>query len=164
MDNPLLVGVLHRLADRHEELETLPGRELGLVAEIQERQAVDQLHDEKGLPVRRQTAVEHLGDVGVVHERERLPFLLEPLQHGPRVHSRLDELEGDFAFHGLGLLGDPDFAHAPFADSSFKLVAPRNDDAGFCALLADGRAREHRRWINLRRDDFGDIAAKRPCI
>ena len=34
VDDPLLVGVLHRLADRHEQLQPLPGREPGLVAEL----------------------------------------------------------------------------------------------------------------------------------
>ena len=38
------------------------------------------------------------------------------LQHGPRVHAGLDELQRDFAFDGFGLLGDPDFTHAAFAD------------------------------------------------
>ena len=48
MDDPLLVGVLHRLADRDEQLQPLPGRQLVLVAVLGDRHALDQLHDEVG--------------------------------------------------------------------------------------------------------------------
>ena len=116
MDDALLVGVLHRLADRHEQLQPLLGRQLGLVAELRQRQAVDQFHDEERLAGRCQAAVEDAGDVGMVHHRQRLPFLLEAGQHGPGIHAGLDELEGDLAFDGFGLFGDPDLAHAAFAD------------------------------------------------
>ena len=81
-----------------------------------QRQAVDQLHDEERLAGRREAAVEDLGDVGMVHQRQRLPLLLEALQHGFGVHAGLDQLERHLALDGLGLLGDPDLAHAPFAD------------------------------------------------
>ena len=83
MDDPLLMRVLHGLADRHEEFEAILRREPQLVAELVERQAVDQLHHEERLAVGRHAGVEHLGDVGVVHHRQRLALLLEALA-GPR--------------------------------------------------------------------------------
>ena len=83
----------------------------------------------KGWPSGRQAAVEDAGDVGVVHHRQRLPLLLEALQHGPGIHAGLDELERDLAFDGLGLLGDPDLAHAAFADLLHEGVTAGDDDA-----------------------------------
>ena len=127
MDDALLVGVLHRLADRHEQLQPLLGRQPGLVAELGQRQAVDQFHDEERLARRRQAAVEHAGDVGVIHHGQRLPLLLEARQHGLGVHAGLDELERHLAFDGLGLLGDPDLAHAAFADLLLQRVAAGDD-------------------------------------
>jgi hypothetical protein len=59
-----------------------------------------------------------------------LPLGFEAGQHGLRVHARLDELERDLAPHRPGLLGDPNRAHAAFADFFEQLVAARDDGAG----------------------------------
>ena len=99
------------------------GVSFDLVAELAERQAVHQLHHEKRLAGGREAGVEDLGDVGVVHHRQGLAFLLETLQHRSRIHAGLDQLEGDLAPDGLGLLGDPDLAHAPFADFLLERVS-----------------------------------------
>ncbi len=122
--------MLHRLADGHEELEPLFRCEPGLVAEPRQRRAVDQLHDEERLTRRCEAAVEHLGDVGMVHHRQRLPLLLESLEHGFRVHPGDDQLERDPALDRLGLLGGPDLSHAAFADFLPERVTTRDDDAG----------------------------------
>ena len=84
----------------------------------------------KGRPIRRQAAVENAGDVGMVHQGQGLPLLLEALQHGLGVHAGLDELQRDLAFDRLGLLGDPDLAHAAFADLLHQRVAAGDDRAG----------------------------------
>ena len=46
VDDPLLMGVLDRLADRHEQLQPLARRQLLLVAVLRDRHALDQFHDE----------------------------------------------------------------------------------------------------------------------
>src|SRR5206468_3831339 len=46
MDDALLMGVLHRLANGGEQFQPFADAELGIVAELGERQAVDKLHDE----------------------------------------------------------------------------------------------------------------------
>jgi hypothetical protein len=74
--------VLDGLADVDEKLETLANPKLGLVAEHIQRQSVHEFHHEVGAPVCREAAVEHSGDVGMVHQRQRLPLLLETGQHG----------------------------------------------------------------------------------
>ena len=56
------------------------------------------------------------GDVGVVHQGQRLPLGLEPGDHLLRVHARLDDLQRHLAADGRRLLGHVDDAHAPFAD------------------------------------------------
>ena len=73
------------------------------------------------IPTRR-AGVEHLGDVRVVHQRQRLPLRLEAGEHLLRVHARLDELERHQPLDRLGLLGHLDRAHAPFADLLDELV------------------------------------------
>ena len=128
MDDPLLVSVLHGLANRHEKLQALFRSQLHLVAKLVQRQAVNQFHHEERLAVRGQSGVEHPGDVRVIHHRQRLAFLLKALQNGSRVHARLDELERDSSLHRLGLFGHPDLTHAAFADFFLQRVATRDED------------------------------------
>ena len=122
VDDPLAVGVLHGLADREEQVQPLAGRELLLIAVVDDRDALDQLHDEVRPAALRRAGVEDAGDVGVVHQREGLPLGLEAGDDVARVHPRLDDLERDLAAHGLLLLGDEHQAHAPLADLLHQLV------------------------------------------
>ena len=50
-----------------------------------------------GRPASVVPGVEHLGDVRVVHQGQRLPLGLEAGDHLPRVHARLDDLQRDHA-------------------------------------------------------------------
>ena len=123
MDDPLGVGVLDGLADRHEERQALGDAQAGVVAVLRDGDALDVVHDDEGPAALGLAAVEHLGDVGVVHQSQGLALHLEARQDGPRVHPRLDELHGHLAADRLDLLGRPDRAHAPFADCLEQLVA-----------------------------------------
>ena len=67
-------------------------------------------------------AVEHLRDVGVLHDGKCLTLRLEPGDHLFAVHARLDELESDLAFHGLGLLGQVHDAQTAFSQGVQDLV------------------------------------------
>ena len=116
VDNPFLVGMLHRLADLHEQIEPGRDRQPPLVAVLRQRNAVHQLHDEIGATIFGRAAVEHFGDIRMVHQRQRLALGFKPGQHGLGSHAGLDQLEGDHSPHRLALLGHPDRAHAPFAD------------------------------------------------
>ena len=66
--------------------------------------------------------VEDLGDVRVVHQGQGLPLGLEPGDHLPRVHPRLDHLQGDPPADRLGLLGHEHHAHPALADLLQQLV------------------------------------------
>ena len=52
-----------------------------LVAELGDRDAVDQFHHEEGPPALGRPGIEHLGDVGMVHHRQGLPLGLEAGDH-----------------------------------------------------------------------------------
>ena len=84
-------------------------------------------------------AVEHLGDVGVVHQRQGLPLGLEPGDHLPGVHARLDDLQGDLAADRLGLLGHEDDAEAALADLLQQLVRADHRAGALRGGLVDGR-------------------------
>ena len=122
VDDPLLVGVLDRLADRHEQLQPLARRQVVVVTVLGDRHAVDQLHDEVGPARFRGPGVEDAGDVDMVHHRQGLALGLEAGDDLAAVHAGLDHLERDLALDGLGLLGHADGAHAAFADLLEQLV------------------------------------------
>ena len=62
------------------------------------------------------TRIQHFGDVGVIHQRERLPFGLEPGDDTPGVHARLDDLQGDPPANRLFLFGHENDTTTALAD------------------------------------------------
>ena len=99
-----------------EQFQPLAWRKLLLVAIFSDRHALDQFHHKVGPTGVSRTGVEHLGDIRMVHHRQCLPLGLEPGNHLPGIHSRLDDLQRYLARNRLGLLGHVDDAHTPFAD------------------------------------------------
>src|SRR5207237_7580317 len=96
-DDALLVGVLNGPTDVGEQLEPVAHAEAGLIAELGDRDPLDQFHDEVGPAGVGRAGVEDAGDVRVVHHGQRLALGLEAGDHGPRVHAGLDALECDAA-------------------------------------------------------------------
>ena len=155
MDDPLLVGVLHGLADRDGQLEPLAKRQPALVAELGDRDALDQLHHEVGASLLGGAGVEHLGDVGVVHQGQRLAFRTEAGQDLAAVHAGLDELQRHRAPHRLGLLGHVDRAHPTLADRLEELVGADHRAGVLVICRIDGGAipllepyAPEGRWVN----------------
>src|SRR5206468_4042768 len=99
----LLVGVLHGPADVQEQFQPVVDRQVVLVAEVRDRNAADQLHDEIRSAAVGRAGIQDAGDVGVVHQRQGLPFHLETGHDLPGGHARLEDLESHFAADGLGL-------------------------------------------------------------
>ena len=132
---PFWCGVLHRPADREEQLQPLAGRQLVLVAELGDRDALDQLHDEVRAARVGGARVEDAGDVRVVHQGQRLPLGVEAGEDLAAVHAGLDDLQGDEPPHRVGLLGHVDRAHAPLADRLQELVGA---DDGTGPLISRG--------------------------
>jgi hypothetical protein len=79
---PFLVRVLHGLANRHEQFQPLPRRQLARGRRIGVSVGPrTEFHHEERLAGRRQAGVVDLRDVRVVHQRQRLPLLLEAREH-----------------------------------------------------------------------------------
>ena len=146
VDDPLLVGVLDRPADRDEQLQPLAGRELGFVAVLGDRDAVDQLHHEEGPAGAGGPGVEDFGDVGMVHQGQRLALGLEPGDDLAGVHAGLDDLERDLAADGRLLLGHVDDAHAAFADLLEQLVRSDPRTGAFGERAGDRVVARRRAW------------------
>ena len=80
-----------------------------------------------GWPASVRAAVVDAGDVGVVHQGQRLPLGVEPGQHRARVHADLDQLERHLPLDRLSLTGPVDGAHPPLAED-FEQRVPAGDD------------------------------------
>ncbi len=127
MNDPPLVRVVNARAGLLEESQSLTGAESLLVAVLVDRYTRHVLHDEEGLATRCGPGIEDLGDRRVIHHRQGLTFGLEPRHDLPRVHAVPDHLEGDVAFHGLGLPGEPDLSHAALAQLAQQTVGADHD-------------------------------------
>ena len=134
VDDALLMRVLDRMADRNEEFQPLARSQPLLVAILGDRQALDQLHGEVGPAAFGRARIKHLGNVRMVHDRQRLPLGLETGDDLAGVHARLDDLQRHPTHHRLALLGHVDHAHAALANLLQQLVG-----ADLCARLFEGR-------------------------
>ncbi len=129
VDDPFLMGMLDSLADVDEQLQSLFGGQLVLVAELGDGQALDQFHDEVRPAARRLPRVEDFGDVRVVHQGQGLPFRLETGADLSGVHARLEDFQGHLAANGIVLLSHEDDAETALANLLQKLELT-NDAAG----------------------------------
>ena len=93
--------------------------------------------------------IEHLGDVRMIHHRQRLALGFEAGDDLLGVHAQLDDLERDAAAHRFLLLGHVDHAAAAFADFLEQFVA------------ADAVAQCHR--FSDRRCGGGEVAGHQPA-
>ncbi len=88
--------------------------------------------------------IEHLGDVGMIHDGQRLPLRLEPGDDLLGVHARLDDLQRHAPPHRLGLLGRIHHTAPAFAHALQKFVAPERLADGLIGRVSevelDGRA------------------------
>src|SRR5262245_61468456 len=75
VDDPLLVSVLDGAANGYEQFHALLDSQLLLVAELSQRIAADEFHYEEWPAESRRSPIVDLGDIRMLHERERLPLL-----------------------------------------------------------------------------------------
>ena len=68
-----------------------------------------------GRPLAGRAGVEDLGDVRVVHHRQRLALVVEAGQHLGGIHPELHNLKSHAPANGLKLFGQVNGAHTPFA-------------------------------------------------
>ncbi len=160
MDHPLLVRVLHRLADLREQFQTFRHLQVVQVAVIGDRDPLHTLHHEVRTSVGGCAGIQHPGDVRVIHHRQRLTLRFEAGHDLLGVHPQLDDLERDAAAHRLGLLRQVDDPHATLAD---PLEDPVGTDLGRVGVKAGGGRPSRpagRRRIALVSQDRLDLTAE----
>src|ERR1051325_9125156 len=91
------MGALDRLAHRDEEAQPLTRGKLVFVAELGDRDPLDQFHHEIRAPAAGRAAIQYPADVWVIYHGARLPLRFETAHDLFRVHSELDDLEGALA-------------------------------------------------------------------
>ena len=122
MDDPLLMGMLHRLADGDEQLQPLAQREVAFIAILGDGDALNQLHHEVGPAGVGGAGVQHLGDVAVVHQGQGLLFCLEAGNDLRLSMPAFRILSATAPPHRLLLLGQEHHAKTAFADLLQQLV------------------------------------------
>src|SRR5947208_1351039 len=124
MDNALLMRVLNSMANLNEQIETLGGIEMILVAILRDSDAADQFHHEIRATGIGRAGVEHLSGVRMIHHRECLALSFEPGDHVAGIHPEFDDLQRHPAPDRLGLFGDVHRATTALAELLANLVAP----------------------------------------
>ncbi len=94
MNDTFLVGMVHSIADRHKQFQTLPSAQPVLITVLGNRNPFDQFHHEIGPARLRCPGVENPGDVGMVHHGQDLSFGLKTGHDFPGVHAQFDDLQG----------------------------------------------------------------------
>src|SRR5271166_1015777 len=93
MDDSLLVRMLNGPADLNEQLEPLGGGQLVLVTVVGDADALHQFHYKERPAGVRGARIEDFGNIGMVHERQRLTLGLETRHYLLGVHAQLNDLE-----------------------------------------------------------------------
>jgi hypothetical protein len=130
-----VVGVLHTVADLHEQLEAFAGRQSVAVAVPGDGFTLDKLHREVGAAAFRLAGVEHPGDVRMAHHRQCLALGLESSDDLSGIHPGLDDLEGHSPTNGLFLLGLVHGTHSALADlleDAVRADSPGGTGVGEC--------------------------------
>ena len=135
MDDPLLVRVLDGLANLDEQIEPIFGGEIVLVAVVSDADTAHQFHHEVGPAHIGRARIEHLGNVRMIHHRQRLTLRFEPGDDLLGVHAQLDDLERHATPYWLRLIGHIHHAAATFADPLQKFVATEGRADGFIGCI-----------------------------
>src|SRR5258708_14316147 len=89
------------------------------------------LHHQVWLGTLSRPRVKHSSDRGMFHNREGLSFRLKASGNSVVVGSAPNQLQGDVAFHGSGLLGKPDLSHTTFAELFQQPLRTDQSSRGF---------------------------------
>ena len=131
VDDSFLVGMLHRVAHLDEQIQSLFRCQVLGIAILGDVNALDEFHDEVGTPRLRRARIQYLGDIGMVHHRQRLTLGFEASNHLLRIHTKLDDLECDSPANGFLLVRHVHRAEPAFADELEELVAANGGPGPF---------------------------------
>src|SRR5262245_59270046 len=115
--------MLDRVADLHEQIQPLSGGKIFLMAELSVAAPRYHFNTKLRRPTYLPPPSEHLCNIRMLHQRQRLPFSLEAGDHFLSVHAQLNNLEGDPAADRLGLLGHINDPATALADLLEQFVA-----------------------------------------
>jgi hypothetical protein len=151
------------------KFQALARGEVLLVAVAGDRHALYQLHHEVRPTRLGRAGVEHLGDVRMLHQRQRVLLRREASDHLPAVHPGFDEFQRDHAPDRVRLLGHVHGAHASFADLLEELVRADRRAGLFvsCRFKHDRSAGDGRRFqkaadLHVRAEQSLDSTAQSP--
>src|SRR5688500_14373326 len=116
MNDSLLMRMLNGIADRDKKIEPLPRPQTILVTKFRDSNSAHQLHHEKWTTKFGHARIENFRDIWVIHQRERVPLLLETRDHFLAVHARLDDFQRHAPPDRLHLLRHPDRPKAALAN------------------------------------------------
>ena len=133
--------MLHGPADVDEQLQPLAVRQADFVAVVGDGDAPDEFHHEERPAAVGRAGIEHPGDVGVLHQRQGLPFGFEAGDDFFGVHPRLEDFDGDHPADRCGLLGHEDGPERPLTDLLQQLVGADHCTRRFGDGLAAGKRR-----------------------
>src|SRR5262249_43134165 len=124
VDDALLVGVMHCLADRGEQVHALANAQLVEVAVLGDWNTRDILHHEVRPSLFAGAGVKDSCDMRVIHYCQRLALRIEARHYFCRAHSQLDDLQRCLPADGVLLLGQVDSSHATLSKHSDDPVSP----------------------------------------
>ena len=81
VNDTFLMSVMDGGTHIDHQIQTFANVHLFLVAELGDGQSPHQFHDEVGPVIGGHSRIENLGDIGMIHQRDRLSFGLEPSDH-----------------------------------------------------------------------------------
>jgi hypothetical protein len=140
--------VLDSPADLHEKFQPFSGREIIFVAKAGDFYTANQLHDEEWPTGIGRASIQHLGNIGVVHQRQGLALGLEAANDLFGIHAQLDDLERDAATDRFFLVRHVHDTATAFANLLQEFVA-----ADVIAGLLWGRGSDAQRRACDRRAD-----------
>jgi hypothetical protein len=113
MNDEVLVGVVHRGANRLKQFQSGIDVQPMRIAESIDGDAVDVLHDDVGASVRQGPAVQEMSDVRMIELGQNLAFQLEPRVHPDRQRSPMHDFDRHLLLElRIGAFGQINLAHA----------------------------------------------------
>ena len=124
MNDAFLMRVLNRLANLNKQVQPFASRQVVLVTVVGDFDAAHQFHDEVGTARVRRAGLQDLGNIRMIHQRQRLALSFEAGDDLLGVHAQLDDLEGDHPPDRFLLLSHVHHATAALANLLKQFVMP----------------------------------------
>ena len=136
VDDEILMGMLHSLADRDHHLHDLARRQIAYVDVVVDGDAAHQFHDQVGRTALVDASIVELCNVAVAERCKRAAFAVEQGAGGLGEKRGANALDGDGVFKQAIVAGaDEDVSHATLPDALDDAIATDAAGHGFVARL-----------------------------